>query len=177
MNPTSIRNLRKKLDKYVDQPLSDHDIERFMQNKASVIKYGYLKGVQSIDQVLEPYGVCFILYEWRKGYGHWCLLTKRNDESIEFFNPYGGLPDSELENVPHEVRRELGEDKAYLCDLLVASPYEITYNEFQFQKLDGKVKTCGRWCLIRAYLKEMDLYDFQKLFMDIYGDEIVSLLT
>jgi hypothetical protein len=75
------------------------------------------------------------------------------------------------------MRKSLNEDKPYLSILLKKCPYELTYNEFPFQTLDNGVKTCGRWCCIRALLKDMDLYQFKKLFLTYNADEIVTLLT
>lgn len=172
----SAKKVRKILDKYKDIPLSDADVRRLVGDKANVITYSQLRGYNTIDQVLGPYKCCFLLYEWRKGYGHWTLLT-RHKNLIEFFNPYGGKPDDELDNVNPELREELGEDHPYLCDLLRKCNYDLSYNEFQFQKLDQGVKSCGRWTVIRALLKDMDLYDFQKLFYDLYADDIVTVIT
>lgn len=176
MSNKQVAKVRKVLDKYNDIPLSDADIKRLMGNQANVVTYSQLRNYKTIDQLLGPSKVCFLLYEWRKNYGHWTVITRHNND-IEFFNPYGGQPDDELDNVNPELRKELGEDHPYLCDLLRKCPYEITYNEFQFQKLDQGIKTCGKWCVIRAYLKDMDLYDFQKLFYDMYADDIVTILT
>jgi len=169
-------DFKRMLAEHVDEALSDAQIEEMMGNRATVITYSKLKNVTDIDQILNPYGVAFILYEWKKNYGHWCLLI-RSGKLLEFFNPYGGMPDDELDNVKPELRKQLGEDKPYLSNLLRECPYEISYNEFQFQKLASGVKTCGRWCIMRAYFKDMDLYDFQRLFYDMYGDEIVTYLT
>lgn len=170
------KKVRKLLDKYNDMPLSDADVKKLMGNHANIVTYSQIRNYSSIDQLLGPYGVVFILYEWRKGYGHWTVLTKHKN-LLEFFNPYGGMPDDELDNVNPDLRKELGEDHPYLSDLLRKCKYDLSYNEFQFQRLDHGIKTCGKWCVIRAYLKDLDLYDFQKLFHDMYADDLVSILT
>lgn len=169
-------NLKRKLDKYKDHPLTDADIRQLMGNQCNIVRYQDIKKYNSIKQLLGPHECCFILYEWQPRSGHWCLLTKHKN-LVEFFDPYSGMPDSELDQVPEDKRVELGEDHPYLCDLLRTCSYEISYNEFQFQKLDKNVKSCGRWCCLRCLLKDMDLYDFQRFFLSLYGDDIVTALT
>lgn len=169
-------NLKRKLDKYKDYPLSDADIRQLMGNRCNIVRYRDIKKYNSIKQLLGTYECCFILYEWQERSGHWCLLTKSKNE-VEFFDPYSGIPDSELDQVPEDKRIELGENHPYLSDLLRNCKYEICYNEFQFQKLDKGIKTCGRWCCLRCLLKDMNLYDFQKFFQGMYGDSVVTSLT
>lgn len=174
-----MNQLRELLNQHKDIPLSDADIRQLMKESgihANVVSYGEIKQYPDIDKLLGPDGCCFILYEWRKGYGHWCLLTKRGNE-IEFMDPYGEFVDTQLEYVPEELRAELGEDHKYLSDLLRKCDYELAYNEFEFQSLNEESRTCGRWTIIRAKLKDMSLEDFRDIFLNVYGDEIATILT
>src|ERR1700752_4623163 len=78
--------------------LSNHDIMSLLHDKVNIVLYPDLHKYQNIDQLLDPYDCCIILYEAKSKpspYGHWCALIKR-DNMIEFFNPYGGLPDASL---------------------------------------------------------------------------------
>lgn len=171
-----MEELRQLIRSYRDVPLSDKDIQDEMGGNANIVVYSQIQDYESIDQLIEPYGVCFILYEWKPHYGHWCLLSK-HDNLLEFFDPYSGMPDDELDHVPKRFRKKLGEDHPYLCDLLRACDYDLSYNEFQFQKLSPDISTCGRWCILRAILKDLTLYQFKNLFLNAYGDDIATILT
>ena len=173
-----MKQIQRLFDKNKNIPLSDSDIRELMGKEVNITTYGNLKNYNDVNELLYPNNVCFILYEWRPHYGHWVLLSK-SDKDVEFFDPYGGFIDSQLDEVTVELRKELNEDNPYLSNLLRNSPYDISYNEFPFQKLSKAISTCGRWCIIRAKLKDMNLYEFQKLFMDKLGggDDIVTYLT
>jgi len=168
--------IKSLIDEYKNIALSDTDLLTLMDGKANVVVYPDIHKYRSIDRLLGNYGVCFILYEWKPHYGHWCCLI-RHGNLIEFFDPYGNWPDSCLEDVPEPYRTESNQLKPYLTNLMIKCDYDLSYNEFQFQKLDEEVKDCGRWCCVRALLKELPLKDFKDLFFNEAGDDLVTVLT
>ena len=137
--------------------LSNYDILLLLDNKVNIVLYPDLYKYTSIDQLLNPYNCAIILYESRKHYGHWCSIIKR-DNSIEFFNPYGGLPDDCLNHINLDFRIESNQVIPILKLLMHESPYELHYNEFQFQQKGYDIKTCGRHCVVRCMLKKYDIY-------------------
>lgn len=162
---------------YKDISLSDKDVLELIDGKANLILYPDLIKYNSIDQILDPYGACILLFEAKPKYGHWVCLFKLDNGMIEFFNPYGGYPDDGLNFIPMHFRKISNQYYPYLSELLLKSSYELSYNEHKFQKLDKGTKTCGRWCAIRLLCRHMSLEQFTKIFKNKYGDDLVTLLT
>jgi hypothetical protein len=171
------------LKQYEDIALSDKELLKIIDGKANLILYPQLINFRNIDEMLDPYGACIILFEAKPHYGHWCCLFKISHTMIEFFNPYGGWPDDSLEYIPMEFRKQSNQDKPYLSELMINSPYELSYNEHAFQKHGKNIKTCGRWCGVRLALRYMSLEEFAEFIkkmtklLKINGDELVTLLT
>ncbi len=165
------------IDKYKDISLSDRDVLGIVQGKANLVIYHDLHKYSNVDEILEPFGACFILFESKPRYGHWCLLFKVNENMVEFFNPYGGFPDDSLDSISKSFKRQSNQDKPYLSRLLLNSRYILSYNEYDFQKRENNIKTCGRWCSVRLVCRNLTLNQFAKLFKNNNGDDMVTLLT
>lgn len=170
--------------KYLENiALSNHDILKLLNNKCNIVLYPDLHKYDNIDQLLDPYNACIILYESKPQYGHWCALTKRDNNIIEFFNPYGGLPDCCLKQISYDFRKKSNQLIPHLSHLMKDSPYELHYNEFQFQQKGYDIKTCGRHCCVRVFCKDIDIYQY-KDFLDFLCkklktdyDGVVTILT
>lgn len=171
------------LKKYEDIALSDKDLLKLVDKKASIILYPNLVHYKTIDDVLGPYKATFLLFCSKPKYGHWCLIFQLNEHTIEFFNPYGGWPDDSLEYIPLEFRKKSNQLHTTLSRLLYYSPYQLEYNEFPFQKRSPDIKTCGRWCAVRLLNRDLNIYEFKdkidklKRKFKVDGDELVTLLT
>lgn len=170
------------IKEYEEVALSNFDLIKLVDGKAKVVIYPNLINYKNIDEVLGKYGACFLLFEAKPRYGHWVCLIKRGNV-IEFFNSYGGYPDTSLDYIPMHFREISNQVYPILSLLLYESPYELEYNEFQFQKKSKDIKTCGRHCVVRILLKDLDIYQY-KSFLDnirkntkLNYDEIVTLLT
>jgi|WetSurMetagenome_2_1015567.scaffolds.fasta_scaffold00833_5 hypothetical protein len=163
--------------------LSNIDIMRIVNNKANIILYPDLHKYKTIDQILGPYGATFILFEAKPNYGHWCLLFKTNPGTLEFFNPYNGLPDDSLEHISDDFRKRSKQDIPYLSLLMLESPYQLSYNEHQFQEHSKNIKTCGRHCCVRFLCRRMSLKKYYKFIneycraLKITPDQFVTALT
>lgn len=173
----------KILKQYEDIALSDKELKNIVNGKASIVLYPNLIEYKNIDEVMGPYNACFLLFEAKPHYGHWCLIFKINNDTIEFFNPYGGYPDDSLKHIPMHYREVSNQLHTILSELMLKSPYQLTYNEFAFQKHNANTKTCGRWCAFRLICRNMSLYEFKDTInalseeLDLNGDEIVTLST
>lgn len=172
----SAKKQLKKLIKQEQKPLSDVDMRNLMDGHCNVVLYSDLHNMNSIDEVLGPYNCCMLLWQWVPGYGHWCCLSKHGDE-VEYFDPYGYPCWHWIDHIPEGFREESHQDYSYLGDLLVESPYELSYNQYDFQGKGRGISTCGRWSVARGLLKDMSLDEFKDLFLSIYGDKLVTILT
>lgn len=141
--------------------LGDDDIRMFLGNP-KIITYAELANANSIDEVLSNDYV-ILLYEDSPNHGHWTAVNKINN-TIQFFDPYGGKPDSQQKWVPMEMRKELGSDKPYLTRLFDKCPYPVEYNDVKYQKESPMINNCGRHCcnFIKAGKKGLDLTGYYK---------------
>ena len=171
------------LKHYQNQALSNYDLIKLLNNKANIVIYPELINYDNIDQVLGPHGACFLLFEAKPKYGHWCCLFKTNRNTIEFFNPYGGFPDDSLDYIPLHFREISGQLYPLLSILLYESPYNLVYNHIPFQRKSKDVKTCGRHCVLRLRRRDLSLEQYKSLLdelskrLHLNYDELVSLIT
>lgn len=169
--------------RYEDIALSDTQVLKLVNKKANLILYPDLHKYKNIDQILDPYGACIILYESEPNYGHWCCIFKIDNNILEFFNSYGDYPDVNLEKIPEHFRKESNQNFPHLGWLMYNSPYELTFNEHQFQKYGSGIKSCGRWTAFRIICRHMLLEDFYKMVkyfikkFKITSDQFVTLVT
>lgn len=176
----SNNNIIKQYEKIA---LSDKHLFDILNNRNKLVLYPDLIKYNSIDDVLGKYGMCTLLFEAKKNYGHWCCLWKLNKNIVSFFNSYGGYPDDSLEYIPEHFAEISNQNYPYLSILLDKSPYKLTYNEYDYQKKGSDIKTCGRHCAVRLICREMtdnEYYNYVKLFCKKYKinpDEFVTLLT
>jgi len=167
--------------------LSDKDVLKIVNHKANLVLYPDLHKYTHIDDILGKYGACIILFESKPQYGHWCCIFKATPTLLEFFNPYGkiidGMPDEGLKYIDPKFREETNQLLPYLSMLMLDSPYELSYNEYPFQKLAKGISTCGRHVCVRLLCRKMTLNDYYKMMTkmakkyDIDYDAIVTLIT
>lgn len=168
---------------YENIALSNFDILNLLNNKCNIVLYPEMYKYKSIDQLINPYNCCIILYEAKENYGHWCALIKTNKNEIEFFDPYGGDPDNSLDHISKQFKKSSNQFFPYLSKLMYNSPYNLNYNEFQFQKKDSDIKTCGRHSVVRCLCKNLDIYQYKELLDKLCKilkcdyDELVTILT
>jgi len=87
-------------------------------------------------------------------------MFKRGDNTIEFFDSYGGKPDSQREWLSEEQLEYLDEEEPTLTQLLKRSRYRVYYNTYEYQKDKKDVATCGRWATARLICKDMSNLQF-----------------
>lgn len=168
---------------YEEIALSDKNIIDLLRGRVNIVLYPNLHTYDSIDQVLGPHGACVLLFEAKQNYGHWCAIIKLDANTIEFFNPYGGYPDDSLQYIPYHFAEVSNQLVPYLSILLDKSPYNLTYNEFQFQKKAPHIRTCGRHCVFRIINRDFSLYEYYELLNDLCSklgtdyDGVVTIFT
>ena len=175
----------------MDYLLSDTDVLNLCQNappisffnrcSPHILSYENLVGLNSIDEALSPDGTCVLLYQEKKYQGHFVALFKRL-QTIYFFDSYGGLPDRQQKYLPDEAIERFYSQPT-LVKLLVNSPYSIDFSPVQFQSFDKDIATCGRWCVVRLWLRSFASTKFEKFILKnakrfrLSPDELVYLLT
>ena len=171
----------QELEEVVEEPMGDDDI-RFYFPKANILKYSELANYNTLDDLLpNDRDYAFILYEDSPNKGHWTCVSKNNNQ-IEYFDSYGGAPDSPLNWNPKAKNSQLGQGQKILSNLLEGSSKKVIYNPVKYQEEGGDINTCGRHCVFR--LKQMkdgknlaEYYDFMKKLKSNSNknyDEIVS---
>jgi hypothetical protein len=155
--------------------LSDSDIRRWGLN---VVIYSDLGGV---DDVLRMLPLVILYDENGDGFGHWVLLHRAGKEGhIEFFDPYGAVPDSQSESGGNWYR---GEHKLVAILRELSKGHVIEYNQFQFQRLAPGVNVCGRWCIVRHLFANKSIEEFERGVelvceeLNVNGDELVVMVT
>ena len=147
----------KKSEQY---DLSDDDILRITDNKTKIFLYSDLENVNHIDEILQQYDCCVILYQLEANIGHWVCLIKRGARKIEFFDPYGLSIDEELKYSKYNLRKHNGEIVPHLTALLEKSNYKIKSNKVQLQQFKQHINTCGRYCALRIRFKDVSINKF-----------------
>lgn len=141
----------EEINKIKFKGMSDLDLKHYLSH-IPIYTSNDISKYNDITQILPNHkDYIFILYESSPNYGHWCLLL-RNDNIIEYFDPYGYKIDAPIYWIPKEERNNLNL-KPYLTDLLNKSNFEIQYNGYDFQnRNNSKISTCGRHCMLRLLM-------------------------
>ena len=145
--------------------INENQIRNVFGDKCIVIPYKKLYQITSLDSQLSRTPYIFILYEYEPNYGHWTLLFKQGSKRVEFFDSYGTLPDSIQKKFPKKLRNEYGYQHKEVVDLMLNSKLNKEYNNYKLQSKNRSVKTCGRWCILRALASDVYIDDFAKMFL------------
>lgn len=166
----------------MDYSLSGADLLANSGGKGKIVLYPQLKKYKTLDELLGADGVVFMLYEWKRGYGHWVLLF-RQGETVEVFDSYAYKPDKQFAFIPQDFRKVNDMLYPMLTKLLYESGQPIHYNNYKMQAEGEDITTCGRWLLVRWRFRGLDIDDFYKMFKYIHKgsglsfDEIVVAMT
>lgn len=145
-------------------PLGFSDIKEISGGDTKVIFYHDLIRFDSIEELLKPYGSVIILFLITGNFGHWVALIDQG-ETLEFFDPLGLFPDSELQFVQKaQLKRDLEGNEPLLTRLLNAQEKTLVFNDVQLQQDAKDVNTCGRWAGSRVLLKDIPLESYVALF-------------
>lgn len=126
-----------------------------------LIYYDDLKNIRSPHQLF-PRGIdaCILFYpNPKKKTGHWTILLNHpSRNSIEFFDPYGLLPDDQFDFGKSSTT------KGWLSNLLdqfhTQLGITIEYNPYSFQELGTPAATCGPWCTFRYLYRHLNIDQF-----------------
>lgn len=133
----------------MDKPLSNHDLERLMQEmgeRANIIENKNIKASDNIEDIFNGKGhaILFIEYPDQK-IGHWVIMVRHHlsnnngyskNGQIYYFDSFGEKPKNK--NIEKVVLK---------------SYPELLYNDKTFQPEDSNA--CGRHCLMVASLNKL----------------------
>lgn len=160
------------------QPFSEDEILTLVDHKANLVLYPDIKQYRSIDHLLGPYGAVIILYITGQSgstvYGHWTCLFRIDNNTLEWFDPYGMKPDQEL--YMSKIKYPF-----FLSNLLKQSHYNIIYSIHRLQSTKNmSISTCGRFVGLRIQLRNIPIKEFARLLTSVRGltpDNVVTLMT
>lgn len=157
--------------------LNGGEVLKLVDNKANVMNYRNLLGCKTLDEALGPHNALILLYESKKDFGHWTLVFRSPDGTIEHFDSYGYMPDQELIFVPKKFKKVYYNKIPHLTLLLYNSNEPVRFSQYKLQGED--VNTCGRWVAMRLLLKHLTEDEFKKLMTDkrMGNDKLVTIAT
>jgi hypothetical protein len=155
-----IKGIKNDIEEVKEDALGDNIIRKYLPN-ARIIKYSQLKNFNNIEELLpNEQSYCILLYESQPNSGHWTALM-RIDDNIEYFDSYGNKPDFPL-TWSKDINEALGQSIPYLSNLLDKTSRDVYYNDFQYQKENKDVATCGRHCIFRILCLTRNFYDLKQ---------------
>jgi len=155
--------MAKSFTDEINRSLSSTDIINTVGN-CNLMEYSGLSKYNKLTEVVDKDTPLILLYESKRGYGHWTCVIDHGDK-IEVFDSYGCAPDTELLWTKRMTRIELGENVPFLTYLLLNDGRPVIYNNIKLQGED--TFTCGRWVCCRIILKDVDIDEFCSYFTNI----------
>ena len=156
----------------VDRPLNSYEIQK-LNPDAVIYKYTELYQFDKIEELFKNTRKVIILYLlMNENVGHWtCLFL--NQDGINFFDPYGVMPDFELELLSKDKRKYLNQEEDYLNDHLLKG-FKVIYNNITYQR--EKTATCGCFVSHRLYYSNLNDPQYFSIFVDSKKkpDELVA---
>lgn len=138
------RGLPPALETLISRPMDDMELRESLPAGVKVVRYKDLNKYSNIYNLMAKCpSAAIVLYENQPKDGHWCAIA-RNKSGLFFFDPYGEMPDKQLEYAKFSRSRVLhGGDKS-ISDLLATFKGPISYNPIDYQTESPAVATCGR---------------------------------
>lgn len=136
--------LPNTLQKLISRPMDDLELKQSLPRGVRIVRYSNLNQFPNIYSLLPktPSGA-IVLYENRPKDGHWCAIA-RNSKGLFFFDPYGEMPDKQLDYAQFSKARVLHGGDRSISDLLATFKGPIAYNPHDYQHESPDVATCGR---------------------------------
>ena len=168
------------MNEEINKSLSAREVLDLLDNKAQFVQYSDLHRIPTIDVLLGPHKKCVLLYQTSKNYGHYVAVWEHNN-TIFFSDSYGGIVDSQLRYVPHDLKTELNSNHNYLIKLMYESGKKVQFNQYKLQSREPDVSTCGRWSVNRLRFPEISIDEYHNIFKQssryISNDELIVLLV
>jgi len=150
-----------------------------LDGKANIMSYARLTEYDNLDEALGEHGALVLLYETKRNFGHWTLVFRLDNDTVEFFDSYSLKPDDELKFIPEYFRIENNQLLPHLTYLLYTSGYKVEYNDYKLQKKLRDMNTCGRHVVSRLLFRNLDIDKYAKMIKKsgLLPDIFVTILT
>lgn len=168
------------MDKLVARSLTGKEVTKLVKGKANIMTYRELQKYDNINDAMGPYEALILLYESKIHYGHWTLVFRAKDGTIEHFDSYGYMPDQELLQVPKNFKKRYYNKIPHLTYLLYKSMEPVRFSQYKLQSRGPRINTCGRWVAMRLLLRDLSEDQFHDLMTStrsINPDELVTVAT
>jgi hypothetical protein len=168
-------------EQVIEEPMGDDDIHRYFPN-AKIITYSQLNDYDTIEDLLpKDKDYAFLLIEDSPNKGHWVCVSRYGD-TAEFFDSYGGQPDSQLKWNSKQKNAKLGQSQKKLTELFNKFKGRVVYNPQKYQGGGSDVNTCGRHCTFRILNmkqgKDLDsYYEYMKSLKNHTGKDYDDLVA
>lgn len=167
----------KLINTQSERDLTGEEVKKIVGQGITIIAYHNLNNYNSIEELCDnETKSAIILYESKLNFGHYCAVILHDNNTVEFFDPYGNKPDSQLSFAVYDLQFKT----PFLTNLLNNFKGKLIYNKNRLQQYHKDVNTCGRWCSIRVRMRKMNLQSFSLLFSSnrhYRGDFWVSAIT
>lgn len=162
----------------MNKSLSTDEVQSLVP-ECKVLTYPEFMRYDSLKELLAPYNCVIFLYMTTENYGHYCAIWKNQNGVLHFFDPYGVYLDDQLNFIPAQKNRELGQEVKHLSELIIKdkSIRTIFVNHYPFQKRKQGINTCGRHVAVRVLLRHLSEDAYQKLFKNKDADKAVVKIT
>jgi hypothetical protein len=157
--------------------LTGEQMELITEGKCRVVTYEELENCETIDDCFRDKLGLIILYQKKSNFGHWSVLYKTSNDTLNFFDSYGFQMDTELKFSDFNLRQHNGVETPHLTALIDKSHYKLTQNKVQYQKRENDLNTCGRHACVRFRMREYNNKQYADLFKKVDSDFYVSALT
>jgi hypothetical protein len=155
-----MNNNIKNIESY---SLSDSDIRHYLPD-VNIYMYSDLANYHKIEDILpNPNNYLILLYQDSENTGHWVCILRQNN-TVEFFDPYGKYPDTQLKWVDNEIREDLGITSKFISNLFNNSKLKIVYNTAPYQETGNGINTCGRHVIYRLLNRNISLKNYHIMF-------------
>lgn len=149
------------MEEVKEYSLTNDDIQRILDPDTNILTYPQFNSMNDIDECFDSLGRCvFLFLTTSPSSGHWSCMFKRNNNTIEYFDSYGGKPEAPRSWLTKDQLEGLGQSERSLWNLLKKSGYKVYYNTFPYQKNRDDLNTCGRWCVARLICKDLSNLQF-----------------
>jgi hypothetical protein len=132
-----------------------------------VIQYKSLSRVRRIQDIIPPQGLVILTPTVNSSQGHWVCLYYHNG-ILHFFDSYGNKPDEAL---TYDKGNLGANERGRLNQLLLESNLPVDFNNYQLQSADPSISTCGYWCVIRLWMKDLSTEEFFQIWKLREGQE------
>jgi hypothetical protein len=120
-------------------------------------------------------GAYIILFREEPNFGHFTGLLHRNDDTCEFYDPYGILVEREKEWYTKKKNNELDQAQPYLSMIMknfLKDGGKLEYNAEKMQDEDNaKDQSCGRHVGLRIGMGNLKLDEYNKMIKNLAKQE------